>query len=127
MPLDDPTLIQHIAALSDQYEKALNDNDLTTLDALFYDSEETLRYGVGENLYGITAIRNFRSVRSGGSPPRHIVRRTITVLSPDAAIVNLEFQRTHETRIGRQSQTWINTPQGWKIIAAHVSLMLDKS
>nr|WP_294917039.1 oxalurate catabolism protein HpxZ [uncultured Neokomagataea sp.] len=127
MPLDDPTLLQQITALSDQYEIALNDNDLDTLDDLFYDSEKTLRYGVGENLYGITAIRAFRSTRSGGSPPRHIIKRTIHVLSAETAIVNLEFKRTHETRIGRQSQTWIKTPKGWKIISAHVSLMSDRS
>ncbi|GBR45578.1 oxalurate catabolism protein HpxZ [Neokomagataea thailandica] len=127
MPLDDPTLIQHITALSDQYETALNDNDLDALDDFFYKSDDTIRYGVGENLYGINAIRSFRATRSGGSPPRHTIRRVIRVLSPETAIVNLEFQRLHETRIGRQSQTWINTPQGWKIIAAHVSLMSDKS
>lgn len=127
MPLDDPALLQHITHLSDQYEHALNNNNLDILDALFYESEQTLRYGVGENLYGIQEIRAFRTARTGGSPPREVIRRAISVLNAETAIVNLEFQRSNETRIGRQSQTWIKTPDGWKIISAHVSLMSDKS
>ncbi|GBR50708.1 hypothetical protein AA106555_0302 [Neokomagataea thailandica NBRC 106555] len=127
MPLNDETLTQELTELSDLYEKALNNNHLDILDALFLESEHTLRYGVGENLYGISEIRNFRKARTGGSPPRRIIKRAICILTPETATVNLEFQRAGESRLGRQSQTWLKTKKGWKIASAHVSLMADKS
>ncbi|MQR99063.1 oxalurate catabolism protein HpxZ [Gluconobacter aidae] len=121
--LNDPDILRDITVLSDRYERALGENDLRELDRLFYDGPETVRYGVGENLYGFEEIKAFRSNRTGGSPPREVLRRVITVIGRDAATVDLEFRRIGAERIGRQSQTWFRTPEGWKIIAAHVSLM----
>lgn len=109
--------------MSDRYERALGDNALHELDRLFYDGPETVRYGVGENLYGFDEIQAFRRNRTGGSPPREVLRRVITVIGRDVATVDLEFRRIGAERIGRQSQTWFRTPKGWKIIDAHVSLM----
>lgn len=116
-----------ITALSDAYERALAENDVVALDQFFFDGPETVRYGVGENLYGTEEIAAFRRARKGGSPPRTMLRRVVTVLGEDAAVVSLEFQRTGSSKIGRQMQTWFRFPQGWKIIAAHVSLMVEHS
>ncbi|OUI86389.1 oxalurate catabolism protein HpxZ [Acetobacter tropicalis] len=116
-----------ITALSDAYERALAENDVVALDQFFFDGPETVRYGVGENLYGTEEIAAFRRARKGGSPPRTMLRRVVTVLGEDAAVVSLEFQRTGSSKIGRQMQTWFRSPQGWKIIAAHVSLMVEHS
>lgn len=113
--------------MSDRYEKALGDNALEELDALFYDGPETIRYGVGENLYGFSEIQAFRRARTGGSPPRDVLRRVITTIGQNVATVDLEFRRRGGQKTGRQSQTWIRTPEGWKILAAHVSLMADVS
>ncbi|GEM17775.1 oxalurate catabolism protein HpxZ [Gluconobacter oxydans] len=121
--LNDPDILRDITALSDRYERALGENELQELDSLFYDGPETVRYGVGENLYGFDEIQAFRRNRTGGSPPREVLRRVITVIGRDVATVDLEFRRIGAERIGRQSQTWFRTPEGWKIIAAHVSLM----
>ncbi|WP_215747058.1 MULTISPECIES: oxalurate catabolism protein HpxZ [Gluconobacter] len=121
--LNDPDILRDITALSDRYERALGENELQELDRLFYDGPETVRYGVGENLYGFDEIKAFRRNRTGGSPPREVLRRVITVIGRDVATVDLEFRRIGAERIGRQSQTWFRTPEGWKIIAAHVSLM----
>ncbi|MFT8611965.1 MAG: oxalurate catabolism protein HpxZ [Gluconobacter oxydans] len=121
--LNDPDILRDITALSDRYERALGENELQELDRLFYDGPETVRYGVGENLYGFDEIQAFRRNRTGGSPPREVLRRAITVIGRDVATVDLEFRRIGSERIGRQSQTWFRTPEGWKIIAAHVSLM----
>ena len=121
-----PHLLQEITGLSDAYEKALADNNLEKLDGFFYHAPETVRYGVGENLYGAEEIAAFRRARQGGSPPRIVLRRAITPLSETAAVVSLEFQRVGSNRIGRQMQTWCLTGQGWKIIAAHVSLMAER-
>ncbi|TPW30491.1 oxalurate catabolism protein HpxZ [Martelella alba] len=122
-PVNEAAVLEEVTALCDLYEKALMDNDLDTLDALFWDSELTLRYGVGENLYGIAEIRDFRKGRTGGSPKRDVLRRQITTFGADCAVCDLEFQRPGATVKGRQSQTWIRTASGWKIAAAHVSLM----
>lgn len=127
MTLNDPRIIAEVEPLADLYEKALGENDLQTLDDLFYAGPETVRYGVGENLYGIEEIREFRKKRPDGSPPRYVLRRVITTIGQDAAVVDLEFQRKGGTKIGRQSQTWFRTQNGWKILAAHVSLMADIS
>ncbi|GBQ25730.1 oxalurate catabolism protein HpxZ [Gluconacetobacter sacchari] len=125
--IDDPAIVAEVTALSDRYEAALMANDVETLDALFRDAPETIRYGVGEVLYGFAEIAAFRQGRAGGSPQRRVLRRVITTFGTDMATVNLEFLRQGGTRIGRQSQTWVRTDDGWKITCAHVSLMADMS
>lgn len=123
MTLDDAQTILALTHCSDQYERALAENDVAVLDALFWQGPQTVRYGVGENLYGAEEIAAFRRNRTGGSPPRTMLRRTITPIGTQAGVVSLEFRRIGSTRTGRQMQTWINTPDGWKILAAHVSIM----
>ncbi|MCE2566093.1 oxalurate catabolism protein HpxZ [Komagataeibacter sp. FNDCF1] len=127
LQLNHPEIVAELAAMSDRYETALGRNDIPELDTLFYHGPETVRYGVGETLYGFAEIAAFRRNRAGGSPPRDVLRRHITAIGTDTGTVDLEFRRHGGTRIGRQSQTWIRTPDGWKIIAAHVSLMADIS
>jgi hypothetical protein len=125
MKINDPETLAAVTAACDQYEAALMANDLATLDALFWDSPMTLRYGVGENLYGTAEIQAFRRGRVGGSPPRKVLRREIACYGDAFATCNLEFRRAGSTQVGRQSQSWILTAGGWKITAAHVSLMTE--
>ena len=125
--VDSAQVLSEVTAQCDRYETALMDNDLETLDGLFCDSPVTLRYGVGENLYGIDAIRDFRKGRTGGSPKRVVTRREITCFGDAVAICNLEFKRENTTVVGRQSQTWLRTDAGWRIVSAHVSLMAATS
>ncbi|ACI51989.1 conserved hypothetical protein [Gluconacetobacter diazotrophicus PA1 5] len=127
LKIDDPAIVAEVTAMSDRYEAALMANDVAVLDALFRDAPETIRYGVGEVLYGFAEIAAFRVGRAGGSPQRRVLRRVVTTFGTDMATVNLEFQREGATRIGRQSQTWLRTEAGWKITCAHVSLMADIS
>lgn len=123
--INDPEVLAEVRAAVDAYEAALMANDLDALDAAFWASPYTIRYGVAENLYGIDEIAAFRAGRRGGSPPRRRVRTEILVLGPDVAVVNVEFLRTDTGRNGRQSQTWLRTDGGWKVVAAHVSLRQD--
>jgi hypothetical protein len=123
LPVNLPDVVAEVTVLCEAYEVALMTNDLDTLDALFWSASETLRYGIAENLYGIEEIRAFRIGRSGGSPQRDVLRRVITTHGTDVATCNLEFIRPATGTRGRQSQTWIRTVDGWKIAAAHVSLM----
>ena len=109
-----------------RYEKALNQNDLAVLDELFMDSPLTIRYGIGENLYGKDEIRGFRSGRSTVGLNRSISRTVITTYGRDFATAMTLFARASAAgKIGRQSQTWVRTPAGWRVVAAHVSLIND--
>ena len=107
-----------------RYEKALNENDLAVLDELFWDAPQTIRYGIAENLYGKAEISGFRSGRSPVGLKRNISRTVITTYGRDFATAMTLFSRESAAgKIGRQSQTWLRTPAGWKVVAAHVSLI----
>jgi hypothetical protein len=121
MLIDDPAVLRDVAAAFYAYEKALMDDDLDAMDSLFYDAPTTVRYGPSEALYGAQAIRDYRSGR-GGSPQRELVTVAITSFGTDFAVVNAEFARIGSDRRGRQSQTWVRFADGWKVVAAHVSL-----
>lgn len=125
MIVNAPDVLAEVEAAFARYERALMENDVEVLDALFWRAPHTLRYGVGENLYGFDEIAAFRTARPGGSPPRRLVRKVITTFGADFATANVEFQREGGARVGRQSQTWVRLDGGWKVVAAHVSLMAD--
>jgi hypothetical protein len=116
-----PAVLAEVTAAFERYERALVTNDVAVLDALFWDSPLTLRYGAGENLYGYQAIRAFRAARPGQGLAREITARVITTYGDDFASANIEFRRGAQN--GRQSQTWMRTEAGWRVVAAHVSLM----
>ena len=125
MRINDPEALAEMTAAFAAYEDALMRNDLDQLDQLFWASERTVRYGPGQNLYGIEAIRAFRAGRVGGSPQRTLSQTVITTFGRDFATANTEFQRAGAARSGRQGQAWARFEDGWKIVSAHVSL-LDK-
>jgi len=126
MDINLPDVVAEVTAVCDRYEAALVGNDVAVLDELFWDSPHTLRYGATENLYGYDAIRAFRAGRSPANLARTVLRTVITTYGRDMATANIEFRRTGSTRSGRQSQTWMRTPDGWRVVAAHVSL-IDKA
>lgn len=123
MDINLPHVVAEVTQAFARYEAALVSNDVDVLDTLFWDSPHTLRYGASENLYGYDEIRAFRAQRSPQGLARQVLRTAITTYGQDFATANIEFQRDGSTRIGRQSQTWMRTPQGWRVVAAHVSLM----
>jgi hypothetical protein len=125
MTLDDPEVADEVRRAVEAYETALMTNAVEALDAFFWDSPLTVRYGVAESLHGFAEIAAFRRERGGGSPPRARERTQIITLSHDAAVAHVEFTRLDTGRRGRQSQVWIRTPEGWKVISAHVSLLQD--
>ena len=123
--INEPEVLAQVTAAVDAYEAALMTNDVEALDGFFLDAPETVRYGVAENLYGFEAIAAFRIGRSGGSPQRSRLRTEITTFGRDFAVANVEFLREGAKRPGRQSQAWIRTQTGWKIVSAHVSFLQD--
>ncbi len=125
MILNDPDVVAQIQAVVDAYENALMINDVEALDAFFWNSPHTVRYGVAENLYGFEEIAAFRLGRRGGSPPRRRLKTEILTLGPGLAVANVEFVRIDTGRNGRQTQTWLKTNAGWKVVSAHVSLRQD--
>lgn len=123
MDINLPDVVAEVSAQFARYEHALVNNEVEALDELFWNSPHTLRYGATENLYGYEAIREFRAQRPAQGLARDVLRTVITTYGRDFATANIEFRRVGSPRIGRQSQTWMRTPQGWRVVAAHVSLM----
>jgi hypothetical protein len=123
MNINRPDVLAEVTAAFERYERALVGNDVAVLDELFWVSPHTLRYGVGENLYGYEAIKAFRAARPATGLAREILRTQITTYGDSFATTHIEFQRIGASRPGRQSQTWLKTPDGWRVVAAHVSLL----
>lgn len=125
MQINLPDVLQEVQAAFARYEKALTGNDVAVLDELFWNSPHTLRYGATENLYGYEEIQAFRAGRPSQGLARTVLRTAITTYGRDFATANIEFQREGSRKIGRQSQTWVRLPEGWRVVAAHVSLMAE--
>jgi hypothetical protein len=123
MDINIPAIHAEVTAVFARYEDALVHNKVDVLDELFWPSAHTVRYGVGENLHGIEAIRAFRNARPAAGLARSLMNTVITTYGPDCATAMTEFQRDGSTKTGRQSQTWVRFPEGWRVVAAHVSLM----
>ncbi len=126
MKINDPAVLAEVEAAFAAYEAALGSNDVATLDALFKNGPETLRYGAGENLYGYAEIAAFRSARSPAGLARTLERTLITTYGETMATANTLFRRASMPgRIGRQSQTWVRFEEGWRVVAAHVSFIAE--
>ena len=123
MDINLPEVHAEVSAVFARYEDALVNNRVALLDELFWDSPHTVRYGVAENLVGIEAIRAFRAARSPQGLQRTLAHTVITTFGRDVATAMTEFRRAGGTKLGRQSQTWVRLPQGWRVVAAHVSLI----
>ena len=119
-----PEIVAEVTDAFMRYERALIANDVAELDALFWHSAHTLRFGIFENLYGHDAIASFRSGRPAIDLTRRLMNTAIITYGRDMATANTEFQRLGSTATGRQSHVWVRTDDGWRIAAAHVSLLL---
>ncbi|MES2605327.1 MAG: oxalurate catabolism protein HpxZ [Pseudomonadota bacterium] len=126
MKINQPLTLQEVEQVFDAYEKALVGNDMAKLDELFWNDAATLRYGAGENLVGFDAIQAFRLQRPSANLARTVTSRHITTFGTDYAVANITFTKVGESRIGRQTQTWVKFPNGWHVVAAHVSWMEGK-
>ena len=118
-----PDVLAEMTAVFTRYEDALVNNKVDVLDELFWDSSHTVRYGATENLLGIEAIRAFRAARPAVGLARRLANTVITTFGRDFATAMTEFHREGSARRGRQSQTWVRMAQGWRVVAAHVSLI----
>jgi hypothetical protein len=118
-----PEVVAEVTAAIARYEAALVGNDVATLDELFWNAPHTVRYGVTENLYGHDEIKAFRAGRSPAGMARSLQRTVITTFGHDFATASTQFRRTENDRIGRQTQTWVRFAEGWRVVAAHVSVL----
>ena len=121
MEIDIPEIVAEVTAAFERYEKAITINDLDTLDSLFRDNPLTLRYGPNGTLLGHTAISDFRRARNITGIDRTLKNTIITTFGRDFAVANTETERPGSDITGRQSQTWVRMPEGWRIVSAHVS------
>ena len=127
MEIDLPDVVAEVRAAFDRYERALVSNDVDTLDALFRDDPRTVRFGGTENLFGYDQIKAFRAARSPGGLARTLTNTVVTTYGRDFAIASTLFHRaTMPGMVGRQMQTWVRFPDGWFVVAAHVSVIADE-
>ena len=128
MDVDLPDVVAEVRAVFDRYEKALVTNDVAVLDDTFRVDPRTIRYGINEILYGHDEIAAFRAARSPVGLARTITRTVITTYGRDHAVASTLFRRpTMPGKVGRQMQTWVRFPDGWHVVAAHVSVIDDPS
>jgi hypothetical protein len=126
MDIDLPEVLAEVTAAFERYEAALVSNDVAVLDELFRADKRSIRYGVGENLYGHDEIMAFRAARSPVGLGRRTARTLITTYGRDTAVASTLFYRDQLAgKVGRQMQTWVRFPEGWRIVAAHVSIIAD--
>jgi hypothetical protein len=121
-----PEIVAEVAAAFRRYKQALVTNDVAVLTELFWRSPLTIRYGVAENLKGWEAISAFRQARPAVDLDRDLIDTVITTYGQDFATANTEYRRKGSGRYGRQSQTWMRTPKGWRVVTAHVSLLPEQ-
>jgi hypothetical protein len=118
-----PDVVEEVKGVFYRYEKALNENDQPVLNELFWNAPHTVRYGVMEQLYGYDEIKGFRAARSPIDLRRELLKVVITTYGREFATASCEYRRLETGRRGRQMQTWMRFPEGWKVVAAHVSLL----
>jgi hypothetical protein len=125
MQINDPEVLAELRTLYPLYESALVNNDVQTLIRMFWASTYAIRFGAGENLYGVNEIEAFRKARPAVNLARHVVRLEIVSFGRDFGSVTLEFERDAEAGVvrGRQSQVWVRLDEGWRIVSAHVSML----
>jgi hypothetical protein len=124
MEINLPDVVAEVATAFQHYETALVGNDIATLTELFWRDDRTIRYGIGENLYGSAEIAAFRAARSPIGLARRLLRTVITTYGRDFATASTLFVRDSlPDKTGRQMQTWVRMPEGWRIVAAHVSVI----
>jgi hypothetical protein len=125
MQINDAVTVAELQELYPRYEKALVENDVETLTAMFWASPLAVRLGVGENLYGVEEIEAFRRIRPAAGLARRVVRLEIVTFGTDFGSVVLEFERDGVNGVvrGRQSQVWVRLEEGWRIVSAHVSVL----
>ena len=126
MDIDLPDVVAEVRAAFEAYERALVANDVAALDAMFHDDPRTIRLGSNENLFGHAQIKAFRAARSPAGLARTLSHTVITAYGRDTAIASTLFHRsTMPGKVGRQMQTWVRFPQGWRVVAAHVSVIAE--
>jgi hypothetical protein len=124
MEIDLPDVVAELRAAFDRYEKALVSNDVPVLDELFRDDARTVRYGATEILYGYAEIKSFRAARSPVALGRKLSRTVITTFGREFGVASTLYERPSAPgKIGRQTQTWVKFPEGWRVVVGHVSLM----
>jgi hypothetical protein len=124
MEIDLPEVVAELRSEFERYEEALVSNDVATLDAIFHDDARTIRYGGAEILYGYAQIAGFRAARSPAGLARTLSRTVISTYGRDYAVASTLFHRPSTPgKIGRQMQTWVRFTEGWRVVAAHVSVI----
>lgn len=120
---DDPAVLAELRAVFDAYEQALMSNDVAALNAFFWQDERTTRYGIADRQWGIAELEAYRAATPAPNFTRRLEHLRLHAFGPDMAVAQVEFVRSDTTLRGFQTQTWVRLPEGWRIVAAHVSMI----
>ena len=123
MEINIPAVVTEVTAAFERYEEAINANDVEVLDSCFWNDPRVIRYSLTDNAYGFEAIHASRLARPKSDLKRILANTVITTFGYDLATANTEYRRVESGRYGRQSQTWVRMPEGWRVVSAHVSFM----
>ena len=121
--IDDPRVLAELAALFDDYERALMANDVAALNAFFWADARVTRYGIADRQWGITELEAYRAATPAPAFTRRLEHLRLHAFGPDCAVAQVEFVRSDTPLRGFQTQTWARLPEGWRIVAAHVSMV----
>jgi len=121
--INQPQTVAELTAVFHDYEQALMSNDLPTLDAFFWDDDRVTRYGIADRQWGIDELRAYRAATAAPNFTRRLEHLRIITIGQNLGTAQVEFIRSDSPLRGFQTQTWVRFPQGWKIVAAHVSMI----
>lgn len=122
MEVDRPDVVAEVKAAYDRYNNAVNSGTIRVLNDTFWNDARTIRYGQAENLYGYKEIEGFRATARRLDPPRTLSKTVVTTYGRDFAVAStLTYRANQPGKVGRQMQTWVRFPEGWRVVAAHVS------
>ena len=123
-----PDVVDEVSALFERYEQALIDRNVEVLYATFWNSPHAIRLANLEHGYGFDRIHAHRVARPPGPGTKEKrLRLDIVTLGRDVATVTLVYKVRGREMTGRQTQTWVRFPdQGWRVVAAHVSMIAEQ-
>ena len=119
MEINRPDVVSEVAAAFADYEEALVANDVDRIVGFF--AAAAVRFGVADQQVGLTEQTAWRRAQLPLPPGRRLKDTIITAYGHSVAVVTTLFGYPGTDVLGRQSQTWVRLPEGWRIVTAHVS------
>ena len=119
MEIDRPDVIAEVSAAFEAYERALTANDVEGILSFF--AGRAVRFGIADQQVGLAEQAAWRHAQGPLPPGRRLEDTIIHAYGESIVIVTTLFGYPGRDVLGRQTQTWVRLPEGWRIVTAHVS------